>query len=592
MLNSSPVLISTEIDRLKQSYCKSLPDKLLKIEESWQRVLTFCEALKTEPGLSSLKQHGYSLPWNREEVINLHRLVHNLAGSGATFGLHALGDAAHLLDLFLQAILQNINPPTPEQCTQITALIQRLQSIPILSERTINTPLGIEFAQHNLHNLSHSASYANHYPQERCIFLLEEDDQESENLLLQMASFGYNVILFKTMQALQIAVAQSSPIAIIMDVMFLEDSPAEVQSIKIIQSLSPLPIPILFMSLRDDLIARLKAVRAEGDAYFTKPINIWQLVDKLDRLMIHYLSDPYHILIVEDDPVLADYYQLILEEAGMKTIIVTNPTQVMEPLIEFKPDLILMDVYMPDCTGLELAAVIRQQETFVGIPITYLSRETDVDTQMVAMSLGGDDFLTKPIQPDHLVAAVTSRVQRSRTLRSLMVRDSLTGLLNHTNIKEQLHIEVARSDRHNCPLSFAMLDIDNFKQVNDTYGHLAGDRVIKNLARLLRQRLRQTDILGRYGGEEFAVILTDTDGETAVKVLDAIRLDFAQVRQQLSDTGVSITFSCGIASFPDYLDATHLNDAADQALYKAKRRGRNRTVLAIPSDSKEESLLL
>ncbi|MFZ4665340.1 MAG: diguanylate cyclase [Prochlorotrichaceae cyanobacterium] len=588
MANSSPV-ISAEITRLKQSYCKSLPDKLLKIAESWQRVLTFCEVMQAENGLSSQKKRWCSFPWNREEVINLHRLVHNLAGSGATFGLNALGDAAHLLDLFLQSVLQNTYPPTSEQCTQITALIQRLQSISIPSDRIINTPLSNEVPRHSL---PHSVYHPNHHPQERRIFLLEEDDQESGTLLLQIASFGYRVVLFKTMEALQFAVAQSPPAAIIMDVMFVEDPPTEVQSIKIIQSLSPWPIPILFMSLRDDLIARLKAVRAEGDAYFTKPVNIWQLVDKLDRLVIHHLSDPYHILIVEDDPVLADYYQLILEEAGMKTIIVTNPTEVMEPLIEFKPDLILMDVYMPDCTGLELAAVIRQQETFVGIPITYLSRETDVETQMVAMSLGGDDFLTKPIQPDHLVAAVTSRVQRSRTLRSLMVRDSLTGLLNHTNIKEQLHIEVARSDRHNCPLSFAMLDIDNFKQVNDTYGHLAGDRVIKNLARLLRQRLRQTDILGRYGGEEFAVILTDTDGETAVKVLDAIRLDFGQVRQQLSDTGVSITFSCGIASFPDYLDATHLNDAADQALYKAKRRGRNRTVLAIPSDPKEESLLL
>lgn len=265
----------------------------------------------------------------------------------------------------------------------------------------------------------------------------------------------------------------------------------------------------------------------------------------------------------------------------MKTTIVTDPVQIMEPLIESKPDLILMDVYMPDFSGLELAVVIRQQETFVSVPITYLSRETNVDKQMLALSLGGDDFLTKPIQPEHLVAAVTSRVQRSKALQSLMVRDSLTGLLNHSNIKEKLYLEVARSDRQNVPLSFAMIDIDHFKSINDTYGHLAGDRVIKNLARLLRQRLRQTDILGRYGGEEFAIILIGTDGATAFKVIESIRQDFCQTPQQLGSDEITVTFSCGIASFPDYIDASHLNDAADQSLYRAKAQGRNCTVLSI-----------
>ena len=580
MLNPSQV-IPTEITRLHDAYLKSLPDKLAKIKESWQRVLSFCEVMQAEhQDLESYSHLWCSYPWNREEIANLHRLVHNLAGSGSTFGLHALGDAAHFLDVFLQSVLENTYPPTLEQCTQITALIQRLESTPIPSS-TGSISLAMELPQTKL---IYHAPHSSYHTDERRIFLLEANEEDSGTLLLQLISFGYSVELFKTLQALKIAIPQSPPSAIIMDVSFIEDPPTEVQSVLAIHDLSPWPIPILFMSSRDDLRSRLKAVRAKGDAYFTKPVNIWQLVDKLDRLVIRHLSAPYHILIVEDDSSLADYYQYVLEEAGMKTIVVTNPIQVMEPLIEFKPDLILMDVYMPDCTGLELAAVIRQQETFVGIPITYLSCETDLEKQMNAMSLGGDDFLTKPIQPEHLVAAVTSRVQRSKTLRLLMVRDSLTGLLNHTNIKEQLHLEVARSDRQNSPLSFAMIDIDHFKRVNDTYGHLVGDRVIKNLARLLRQRLRQTDILGRYGGEEFAVILTNTDGETAVRVLDAIRIDFSKVLQQFNETGLSITFSCGIASFPDYLDANHLNDAADQALYQAKRCGRNRTVLAVPKN--------
>jgi diguanylate cyclase (GGDEF)-like protein len=237
-------------------------------------------------------------------------------------------------------------------------------------------------------------------------------------------------------------------------------------------------------------------------------------------------------------------------------------------------------MHMPGCTGLELAAIIRQQPAYVSIPIVFLSTEANRDRQLAAMHLGGDDFLTKPIKPDHLISAVTSRVQRARTLRSFMIRDSLTGLLNHTNTREHLDIEVARAQRQHGLLTLALLDIDHFKAVNDTYGHPTGDRVIKSLARLLQQRLRKTDIIGRYGGEEFAVILPHTDGLTAVKLLDEIRATFAHVRHQVDDCAFSVTFSCGIACFPDYADATQLTHAADQTLYDAKRSGRNQVLLA------------
>jgi diguanylate cyclase (GGDEF)-like protein len=165
-------------------------------------------------------------------------------------------------------------------------------------------------------------------------------------------------------------------------------------------------------------------------------------------------------------------------------------------------------------------------------------------------------------------------------LRSFMVRDSLTGLLNHTAIKDQLDGEVAWARRQKKPLSFAMVDIDHFKKVNDTYGHPVGDRVIKSLSRLLKQRLRSSDLVGRYGGEEFAVVLVDADGPTAMKVLDTIRDDFSQLRHLGEGTEFPVTFSCGIADVSQFPDATRLSDAADKALYKAKHAGRNCVMLA------------
>jgi len=252
----------------------------------------------------------------------------------------------------------------------------------------------------------------------------------------------------------------------------------------------------------------------------------------------------------------------------------------MESLLEFAPDLILIDIYMPGCNGMELAKVIRQLDAFVSIPIVFLSAESNLDKQLIAMGLGADDFLTKPIQPLHLVSSVSSRIQRSLKLRSFMVRDSLTGLLNHTTIKEQLSREVALAKRQGTPLAFAMIDIDHFKQVNDAYGHAAGDRVIKSLSRLLKQRLREAEMVGRYGGEEFAVILSNTDGVMAVKVMDAIRKDFSQLRNRADSREFAVTFSCGVADVLHFGDHAELSNAADKALYTAKNSGRNQVVLA------------
>ena len=229
--------------------------------------------------------------------------------------------------------------------------------------------------------------------------------------------------------------------------------------------------------------------------------------------------------------------------------------------------------------GLELATVIRQKQDYVGVPIVFLSGEVDLEKQLAAMGLGADDFLVKPIVPVHLIAAVTHRAQRARVLRSFMIRDSLTKLLNHVAIKEQLELEILRARRKGAALAFGILDLDHFKSVNDQYGHATGDQVIKNLARLLQRRLRATDVIGRYGGEEFAIVLTDVDGAQGVAVADQLRSAFEDMPQLAADQTFGVTLSCGIATFPAYSDAIGLAQAADKALYEAKRAGRNRIVL-------------
>ena len=200
------------------------------------------------------------------------------------------------------------------------------------------------------------------------------------------------------------------------------------------------------------------------------------------------------------------------------------------------------------------------------------------------MRVGAEDFLIKPVVPEDLVAAVAIRAERMRTLRSLMARDSLTGLFNHTTTTQLLENAIATAERNDGKLSFAMLDVDHFKLVNDTYGHPVGDQVIRGLAWLLKGRLRSTDLVGRYGGEEFILALPSITPEQALKVINLIREDFSSLPHAHATGALFSTFSAGIASWPDFGSAQALTEAADFALLNAKQHGRNCVRHAHPSD--------
>jgi diguanylate cyclase (GGDEF)-like protein len=535
----------SKLEALSEGFAASLPAKLSAIDAAWEQL---------------------QRSWDAEALARLQRLAHGLNGAGATLGHTTLSQAARAVEYALGALDRAV-APNAGQREQIEHLLLALRHIPSVA----STPPA---------NLTLAAPPS--MAKSRLIWLVQVDPTLARDLTEQLAHFGYHVQAYDSAHDLAVQPEADLPGAIITSADILDTDRDYYQQLTQIGAAQGQARPLIVIASQGDLESRLRAARAGAAAYLVRPVAMVALVDKLDALTARTIEEPYRILIVEDEPIAANYCAEALRQAGMQVAVVTDPMQVMQPLTEFRPDMILMDMYMPGCNGLDLAAVIRQQEEYVGIPIVFLSAEASLDKQLEAMRLGGDDYIIKPIAPAHLISAVTSRVLRSRTLRSFMVRDGLTGLFNHTTTKEHLDIELARARRHQSALSFAIIDIDRFKLVNDTYGHAIGDRVLKSLARLLRERLRQNDIIGRYGGEEFAVVLAGTDGPTAAAVLEEIRAGLAQIHQQVGGEEFTITFSCGIASYADYPDAPKLADAADKALYAAKRGGRNRVVLATP----------
>lgn len=550
-MDNPKTALQKKLEVLRKAYLERLPGEIRRIREEWNDFLSGAT--------------------RGEGLAELHRRVHSITGSSSTFGFTALSQCTRKLEKLLKSVVTGSCSMDEEMIGTISGQVAELTG------GAFEKPL----EETELTKPGHYVPRQSLLPGERMkklIFLVEDDLTQLRTLAMQIAHFGYAVKKFSRLEGLDEAVRQDRPSAIIMDVIFPEGNFAGIEMVKRIRGEWESQIPVVFISVRIDLDARLQAVRAGGEAYFVKPVNIIELIEELDVLTNRKEVESYRVLIIEDEIELGAYYASILNEAGMVTAICNKPLEVLDPLIDFKPDLILMDMYMPECNGQELAKIIRQMHAYISIPIVFLSSETDIRRQLAALSHGGDDFLVKPIQPEHLISSVAIRAERMRIMRSLMELDGLTGLLNHTRTNEQLNIAVSRAARLKGELTLAMIDIDRFKTINDTYGHPTGDRVLVAISRLLQQRLRKTDILGRLGGEEFAVIMSDTGVEMARQVVDEIRASFAEIRHQSEEGDFSVTFSCGLAGYPRHVDAGRLFRAADKALYRAKREGRNRVI--------------
>ncbi len=524
------------LQKLTACYAKRLPHLVKTVEELWEKQLK-----KPNDGV----------------LTELVLAVHSLNGTAGTYGFKGIHELAREIE---KELGKYVNQNNDSQLIQkIECLIADLQQISYVDSVSSFMPQWQSFEKQVVGS---------------CLIYVLLPVNTDHSVITQLNFFKYEVKLLESVDALMDAVQQTKPALLIIDIDYFDRL-----SLEAIQQLKDALISIIYIGDSDNLEARLQAVRFGGQGFMGKPLDITALLRLIDNIFQARNLEHERILIVDDSEHLAEYYACILNEAKMLTKIVNNPLHFLSVLQEFQPDLILMDINMPHCSGVELAQVVNQQESLSSIPIVFLSTISERTKQLELLSIAGDDFLTKPVEPKHLLAAVHNRLLRMRMLRSRMMRDSLTNLYNHTMILNHLDREILIAERGHNPLTVCLIDIDHFKATNDNYGHQAGDAVLRNLSNLLRTSLRKTDLIGRYGGEEFLIILPDADLKHAEKIINDIRIAFAIYPHDLNGQTIHCTFSAGLATLKDFKTNSDMVKAADEALYRAKEAGRNRVCL-------------
>jgi two-component system, cell cycle sensor histidine kinase and response regulator CckA len=462
-----PPDMPAELLALRQQFVQRLPGRLDDIHQLTLRLIT--------------------ASGDASEIHTLHRMVHSLTGTAGTFGLPALSIAARELESRLTQFVQKDTVPSGEDWSAIRAGVERLRCPEKSSRDAARLPLA---SRADLRSGPKADTGSGGGPSP-LIHLVQDDPEQAGKLAAQMRDAGYRVCVFDGLEALRVAHARDGargdgrPDAVVLDT---ADTQGRSERAALMNELGlgkRAAIPLITTLVRDDLASRLSAARAGVNRTLTRPLQAACVVEALDGITGRQAQQSWRVLMVDDDSVLLEAHASMLRAAGMEVQTLSDPMKTLDMVRAFDPDVLLLDVYMPDAGGPEIAAALRAREAHLHLPILFLSAETDMTQQLLALNLGGDDFLIKPVQPEHLVAAVTARARRAR--QNIAVQRRLETTLYE---REREHLAL---NQH------AIVSIGDgtgrITYVNDMFCHVTGyqrDELVGNSHRLVKSDVHPT----------------------------------------------------------------------------------------------------
>jgi len=525
--------MDNELSAIISEYNKNLPQKIEDIQKSW-------DALQKK--------------WDMITLKDLHNRIHSLHGSAGMFGYQELSDVAgqleHIIDLgFTQEFTIDQNKSINELLTSIK------NKSSTQAELTLHLPTSVLINRN----------------ENKLIYMLNIGNQPDNSnidwageISKKLTVFGYTMQHFINIKMFEDAAKVSKPFALLINLSLLDNEDEEAIFNFIKQHLTD--VSILFFANSGEYTLRVKAVKLNGAAFLVRPFLIDELIYEFDRIykMDH---DTYKAIIIDDEIEVARYHEAVLKKANILSKIVTKVSDLDKTLHDFKPDVILMDYYMPECNGKELSTIIRQQRAYEFIPIIFLSSEEDKSKQLNAMKVGGDDFLTKKSNPDHLIMAIKNKAYRYKLLAAMTTKDNLTLALNESATLKQLEITLSDAKRNSQPLTAVMINVNNFQRILRDFGNQAGDQVLKSLCLLLRSRTRISDIIGKYNNK-FLLVFPNTDLQSATSLVKELESQFIVLTYYYKNQIFNATFSAGLAVSDSTYDANQLLQKSEEALSK------------------------
>lgn len=387
-------------------------------------------------------------------------------------------------------------------------------------------------------------------------------------------------------------------------------------------------IPIILVTALDGPDNRTKGLEAGADDFLNKPVHTAELRARVKSLLrLKRYSDqlkarvhapgmgtpPFsgddslpdlrlpNLLIVEDSPADAKLIKSLLNSLACSISIVDSGEEALSICNHRQVDIMILDMLLPGLDGYEVVKRVKENPSTQSTQIIVVTSLQDMESKVRGFEFGVDDYLVKPINFNEFRARVNSLIKKKAYHDRLMgnlevavqaaITDKLTGAYNNAYFQYFLKNELKRAERHSYSVALVMLDIDDFKSVNDRHGHLGGDSALKQVAARIRQIIREIDMLARYGGDEFAIVLPYTHGESAVAMAERIRAVFASNVVPGNDPAtLKLSISVGVAEFSPGIDtAQDLIQKADKALYSAKFAGKNKVCtaagpLCVPAD--------
>lgn len=411
------------------------------------------------------------------------------------------------------------------------------------------------------------------------MLIVDNDVQLGEQLIKEATIWGIEAVVATNITQVREAIAQKRPDVVLLNLCF--DGSTE-NGLALLAKLTKgdRNKPVLVFTALEDFANRVKVARLGGQIFLSKPALPASVFAAVTQVLQQSHIVSAKILVVDDDPQILDILRTLLAPWGFILTLLDDPQHFWTTLEETNPDLLILDLEMPRLSGIDLCQVVRKDPHWSDLPVLFLSAYRDVETVTSVFVAGADDYVNKPVLGPELIARILNRLERTYTLRKLADTDILTGIANRRKSIQELTRLLHLAQRQGQTLCFIMVDFDHFNQINNQYGHDAGDRVLSRFGALLQKTFRSEDVVSRWGGEEFVIGLYGANRlQSEARIIKLLEVMRQQEFTSANGEKFRVTFSGGISQYPENgTDLQALYRSADVALYKAKAKGRNQIV--------------